>query len=138
MKTLRPRVGFALILLALAGVAGARPWAKKVWVVFRPVQCMGNPWEKEWLAKNNNEGSKFPRDKEFVVLRDYFARKGVQILEIRERHYVRGEALCQTCDCPRGDTVYLKINADDAPKMVNLGYTERAPATEAEHSKKKK
>ena len=120
----------SLACLAVPADAAKAPMTDKVWIVIRPVQCLGNRWEKEWLATHNNQGTKYPRDKEFELLKKFFERKQVDVLELRVKPYMRGETLCQACDCPRGDTVYLLIHANDVPKMVRLGYTERLPASD--------
>ena len=120
----------ALVSLSVPLEAAKAPMTDKVWVVIRPVQCLGNLWEKDWLGKHNNQGTKYPRQKEFELLRSFFKMKKVKILELRVKPYRRGDALCQACDCPRGDTVYLLIRAEDVPKMVRLGYTERLPAND--------
>ena len=107
----------------------------KVWVLVRPVQCLGNPWEKQWLAKHNNQGSQYPRQKEFEIIKAFFIRKNVPIFDFRVKPYMKGESLCAACDCPRGDTLYLLIHAEDASKMVRLGYTERLPTKEVPQKK---
>ena len=122
------------ILLALflfSAPVLAKSSEDKVWVIVRPVQCLGNPWEKDWLARNKNQAAKYPRTEEFEVLAAYFARKKIPVLDIRVKPYVKGDMLCQACDCPRGDTLFLMIYAKHAPKMVRLGYTERMPASPA-------
>jgi hypothetical protein len=102
----------------------------KVWIIVRPTQCMSNAWEKEWLAKHNNDVSKYPRTQEFGVIQNYFRRKGISILEVRQKPYIKGDPICLTCDCIRGDTLFLLVKSDSVLRMVNLGYTERIPAKE--------
>jgi hypothetical protein len=126
--------GLAVVLLSVSILVPTNLPAKqaalsdKTWVVIRPVQCLGNRWEKDWLAKHNNKGVAYPMKKEGDILREYFNKKGIPVLELRMLKYMQGEPLCQACDCPRGDTLYLLILASNAPKMVKLGYTERLPA----------
>jgi hypothetical protein len=121
-----------LLLLASLSVSGqakdAPADSDKIWVVVRPVQCMGNPWEKDWMAKHKNRADQYPRKKEFGILKTYFAKKRIPILEIRLKPYVKGDPLCAACDCARGDTVYLLTYAQYTPTLVKLGYTQRVPA----------
>jgi hypothetical protein len=128
----------SLICLVVPAVAKTTHLADKAWVIIRPVQCLGNPWEKQWLTEHKNKADKFPRNRQFRLMRNYFAKKGIPILEMRVKTYKQGDPVCQACECPRGDEVYVMIQADDAPKMVNLGYTERVPAEQIPDKKKKK
>jgi hypothetical protein len=120
--------GALLFLLLVPFLQAADPREDKVWIIIRPLQCMRNPWEKEWLANNKNDVSKYPRRKEFALIKKYFERRRVPILEFRFKPFMKGQGRCETCECPRGDTLYLLISALDAPTMVSLGYTERLPA----------
>ena len=47
-------------------------------------------------------------------------------------------SVCQACDCPRGDTIFLLIHADNARKMVRMGYLERTAAADSHKSSEKK
>jgi hypothetical protein len=100
------------------------------WVIVKPVQCLGNPWEKDWLGKHKNRVDKYPRAKEFDIMKSFFKKKGVPLLDLRIKRYVNGDPLCQACDCPRGDTLYFLLHEDDVPKMIRYGYTDRIPADE--------
>jgi len=142
MKRALSGTAFAALTALMSGFVSltvqAAPYANKVWVVVRPVQCLGNPWEKEWLARNNNQGVKYPMKKESAVIQGYFGRLGIPVLEVRVRPYMSGDALCATCDCPRGDTLFLLIHGDDAIKMSRLGYAKRLPLEELKKKKKRK
>lgn len=115
-------------LLPCGVTAKNQPPPDRAWVIIKPLQCLGNPWEKEWVASHPKQGPRYPSRKDAEVIKSFFDRKGIPIHELRIQRYVKGDPLCMTCDCPRGDTLYLLINAQHAPKMVRLGYTERVPA----------
>lgn len=123
------------VLLPLWCPAKRPPLTDKIWIMLKPVQCLGNPWEKYWLRMHKNKGSAYPRAKELDVLKEYFKKKGVKILEIRLKPFEKGQPICETCNCPRGDTLFLKIKAVDAFKMARLGYTERFPEQSENSSK---
>lgn len=128
----------AIALLLSPAAEAKRSLSDKVWVIIRPKQCLGNPWEKDWLAKHHNQTVKYPIRQEGSIIKSFFASKQIPIYEMREVKYIKGDPLCQACDCPRGDTFYLMIQASDAPKMVKFGYTERLPANEVPPKNDKK
>lgn len=98
---------------------------EKVWVAVKPVQCLGNPWEKDWLERHPNEN--YPIQDERKILRAYFGANGVTILDIRRKPFVQGTHLCQTCNCERGDTLFLSVNASEAPLLRTYGYDKVLP-----------
>jgi hypothetical protein len=117
----------AVLLVGGGTVAGKTLRVDRVWVAIRPVQCLGNPWEKDWLAKHHNRAWRYPSRKEPAILKAYFKKKGVQILDLRVKPYQKSEPLCRTCDCARGDTLLLLIRAQDSLQMGQWGYTDRIP-----------
>ena len=125
------KIRFAIPILWIGMIAAAKsiPSNDKVWVIVRPVQCLGNPWEKEWLAHHPHQDAKYPRAKELDLMRKFFSKKQVRIHDVRRKPY-EGQGVCQTCACARGDVFYFLIYAEDVPQMVNMGYTERIPAAD--------
>ena len=134
---MKHRRGVASLLLVAAVSLGGfcfPAWARKkplqdtVWVVVRPVTCLGNPWEKDWLARHKNRSDKYPQTKEASILKAFFKRKGSPVLDLRVKPYMKGDPLCQTCDCSRGDTLYLLVSGEAATRLTRFGYTERIPS----------
>jgi len=130
-----PALGIIVFLLLgglgfIASNAGAKkkPLEENVWVVVRPVTCLGNQWERDWMAHHKNRGDKYPRNKEVSLMKNYFMRIGSPLLDIRVKPYMKGERLCQTCGCERGYTLYLLVRGDNSPKLARLAYAERIPA----------
>ena len=105
---------------AVTPVAGPPP--DTVWVAIQPVQCLGNPWEKAWLAHHHNKGAAYPRDQELKLLREFFTAKGIHILDLRLRPFMQGTGLCMACTCPRGDTIYLLVSGSDSIPLTRYGY----------------
>jgi hypothetical protein len=97
----------------------------KDWVIIKPLQCLGNPWEQDWIARHKKT-EVYPALQEKQIIKDFFARNQIQILDIRVRPYENGP-LCQTCDCPRGDTLFLLVNAQDAPLLQPFGFDKTVP-----------
>ena len=98
----------------------------KVWAIMRPLQCLGNPWEQDWVA-HHKKSAVYPQREEKKIITDFFGRQQIHVFSIRLRSY-EGGALCQTCDCPRGDTLYLLVDAEDAPLLKTFGFDKILPA----------
>ena len=131
MKSRGLITGWPVVLLLGAGLVSAKaPPADRVWVAIHPVQCLDNPWEQDWLATHHNRAWKYPRQKESAILRAYFRKNGIQILELMVKPYQQSEPICRTCNCARGDTLLLLIRAEDSPRMGRWGYTDRIPYEE--------
>jgi len=102
------------------------PIIPRVWAIVQPLQCLGNPWEQDWVA-HHEKSEVYPQRDEKQILKAFFAQNQIQILDIRVRPY-DGGPLCQTCDCPRGDTLYLLVSAENAPLLKSFGYDKTLPA----------
>jgi len=118
-----------ILLITSPGFAEKKPSDDKVWVIVRPIQCLENPWEKAWLAKNPKQDAKYPRRREVELIKAYFAQKNVPLVDIRYKAYA-GQGICQACSCSRGDTFYFLIHGENVPQMVKMGYTERIAAAD--------
>ncbi len=102
--------------------------AKAIWVEINPVQCMGNPWERDWLDANNNDVSAYPRGPDaplpgpevIELIKDYYAKQGVEVMDAKSAWVM--QAVCEACSCPEGYTLYLSIAASDVEKMTGLGF----------------
>jgi hypothetical protein len=91
-----------------------------VWVEIDPIQCLGNPWEQDWLKAHEDDISSYPKDDEFEIIKEFYNREGVTILDIKgQRKY---EFVCLACDCPRGDTLYLFIPGEHVDKISEFGF----------------
>ena len=104
-----------------------------VWVAIEPIQCMGNPWERDWLESHNWDYSSYPRsltdeelDPEVLkIIRGYYRRQGVNVFAGETAH--KYDAVCAACSCPAGYTLFLLVEKDKVPKMIDFGYREEAP-----------
>jgi hypothetical protein len=97
-----------------------QPPEETTWVEIDPIQCLGNPWEQDWLESHNNDYASYPRDDEFEVIKDYYEKQGIAIFDVKsERKY---EIVCEACSCPRGDSLSLLVSDSDVGVMLELGY----------------
>src|SRR5690242_13814249 len=112
-----PRIKlFPLLGIALAFVSGAPLFAKphpavpaevkepNSWILIKPRQCLENAWEKDWISHHKKK-TPYPIIEESDIIKNYFAHRGIAVSEIR-KNPAMGQT-CQTCDCDRGDTLYL-------------------------------
>lgn len=115
----------ALLLPACDGRGGLLRPPEEEWVAMEPVQCLGNPWERDWIERHGNDPQRYPRDRDSVnrIIADYYGRLGVEVRAVVS--LPRYDVVCLACSCPRGDTLYLLV--DDARPMLDLGFRREFP-----------
>ena len=109
------------------------PNPDQVWVATEPIQCLGNPWERDWLESHNGDYSGYPKDpatpglepEEFEIIRDYYGRQGVTVFEADTAQ--KYDVVCAACSCPEGHTLYLLVQGEDVQQMIEFGYREEPP-----------
>ncbi|MEE9270920.1 MAG: hypothetical protein V3V49_11745 [Candidatus Krumholzibacteria bacterium] len=105
----------------------------RVWVAIEPIQCLGNPWEQDWLKSNEDSYSAYPKDptrqgltpEEFEIIKDFYSRQGVVVFEGETRP--KYDNVCLACSCPEGHTLYLWVRAGDVETMISFGYRVESP-----------
>ena len=108
-----------------AGIVSDDP--NKVWMAASPVQCLGNPWEKDWLKAHHNKGSLYPMHDETKVMKDFFTKNGFMIYDLRLRPYMHDKQLCRACNCSRGDLLLILVPKDDASLLTHYGFQSTVP-----------
>ncbi|MEK6851489.1 MAG: hypothetical protein AABY30_03010 [Candidatus Thermoplasmatota archaeon] len=83
-----------------------------------PIQCLGNPWEQDWLRRNNGTWGDYPQEWEAqrAIITDYYARLGIRVLAARRDWWDR--PVCEACSCPAGYTLYLLVPDEDVADIV--------------------
>ena len=102
--------------------------SENVWMSIAPIQCLGNPWEIDWLESHDNDYDAYPRDlskpglerEEEQIIRDYYLRQGVIIKGFATTEW--DGAVCLACSCPQGYTLYVLIPEQQQEKMLELGF----------------
>lgn len=91
------------------------------WVSREPLQCESNPWQLWWHERYPNE--MLPEaQREGELIRAYYAATGqIRILAYRIEHAYDTDA-CDSCQCTRGDVIYLYVSAADAERLLGLGW----------------
>lgn len=105
-----------------------------VWMETDPIQCLGNPWEMDWLENNPSAGGNYPKGKpriienvESGIILAFFSGKGAVITDIKSEAYPKNTMVCDACTCTDGYTLYLYVNEENAPilKRFNFSLSER-------------
>ena len=102
----------------------------RVWLAINPVQCMQNPWEKEWRESNPDEG--YPSTNSTAIaeiMRSYYEEQGftifdIKIVKLQTLDYVPADRnhTCEGCGCSLGHTVLVKVLKSDAPAMLGMDF----------------
>lgn len=91
-----------------------------VWVETMPVQCLGNPWQQEWLKEHGNKYEEYPQEQEQEILKLFFLKRGA-VVYASNTAWV-WEATCLACSCPAGYAQYLKVHKKDLPVFEEYGF----------------
>ncbi len=94
----------------------------RTWMQADMIQCLGNPWERNWLEIEIKESSDYPKwnVRQFSIIMNYYAQLDIKIHDIKTER--TQEIVCQACSCPTGETLYLLVYDAEVEKMHGLGY----------------
>lgn len=95
--------------------------SESVWLSIQPIQCQENAWEK-WHASLNRQYIRQPTEKE-IVSEWLEVVHGIKWLSFEAVAADPGTTTCSACDCPRGDTIKIKVAASNAVTLEKLGFT---------------
>ena len=108
-------------------------YGSTTWVAIEPIQCLSNPWERDWLSKDGNEYADYPKDlsqpglepEEFEIIKDYYSRQNVLVFDWTTAP--KYADVCRACSCPEGHTMYLLVQERDVKRMITFGYRQEDP-----------
>ena len=106
----------------------AEPMAPRcTWVAIDPIQCLGNPWERDWLEKHDYDYGSYPRDWKLQkqIIWNYYRRLGIGVHDITA-HWTM-DVVCEACCCPVGYTLYIYVHDKDVQEMIALGFRLEEP-----------
>jgi hypothetical protein len=124
---------FGLVLPGATIIAlwsgNAVPWDRlpdrpgATWVSIEPIQCLGNPWEEDWLRSNNASAFAYPREwtAQRQIIIDYYSGLGIHIIDAR-RETPDNAIRCTACSCGAGYFVFLQVSDGDIGAIVALGF----------------
>lgn len=126
-----------VLLLVLNGLAGClitdSDESNDTWMSISPIQCLGNPWEQDWLASHDDDYESYPADPskpglepgEKAVIRKYYEGQGVRIIQLDSKQW--DGAVCLACSCPAGYTLLASVDMVDRKRMLELGFSDTDP-----------
>ena len=97
---------------------------QKTWVEIDPIQCGGNPWEKDWLESHPDDFSIYARlitNEKIELIKNYYKKQDIEIFDVKSFPW-EDVAVCESCSCPAGYTLSLLVSNSDVDKMLELGY----------------
>ena len=105
-----------------------------VWVSTWPIQCLGNPWEQDWIDSHGGDPADYPADpntagldpEEIEIIKNYYQSQDITIIDVKDAD--AGVGVCTACSCPAGYILYLKVYVADVGKMEELGYKKDMPS----------
>lgn len=133
---MRWAISLALSLLSVTSCISEDvnvPAPGRVWVATEPIQCLGNPWEHDWLESHSGDHSGYPKDpstpglepKEIAIIQSYYGRQGIEVFATETAR--KFDVVCLACSCPEGHTLYLLVREQEVEQMIEFGYREESP-----------
>jgi hypothetical protein len=109
-------------LLAAGCLLVAPGESESTWLAYTPIQCMGNPWERDWLESHDGDYGSYPSDEigRGEVIREFYRRQDITIQQVRTE--VSDGAVCLSCDCPAGYTLFVSVPTRQVERMQELGF----------------
>jgi hypothetical protein len=94
-----------------------------LWVETSPIQCLGNPWEQDWLNDNPADITVYPRDREkqLPLIKAYYEQQDLPVIQVTLITY-EDMIVCAACSCSDGSTLYLEIPEEDLPRWLSLNF----------------
>ena len=97
---------------------------QKTWVEIVPIQCGGNPWEKDWLESHPNDFLVYARvlsKEKMDIITNYYKKLGIDIFDATLVPWEK-VAVCESCSFPVGYTQNLLVSNSEVDKMLEFGY----------------
>ena len=115
-------IGWAGLVIIVTSTACHEDEEEQVWVTIDPIQCLGNPWEQDWLL--THEYDEYPKDQDgrLRIFREFFEAQEVIVHGIEVTFPY--DVTCAACACPRGDRISCLIDEAGLPTMLEWGFVE--------------
>lgn len=108
-------------------------FTRDTWVALTMRQCLGNPWERDWLNQDGNEYSEYPIDinEQTEIARDYYYRQEIELIDLKM--CFTGVCACTACSCCSGYTLWLYVPDKYLDTLIDLGYRKEDPPEQCLH-----
>ena len=115
-------IGLAALAIIVTLTACRKDEVEQIWVSIDPIQCLGNPWEQDWLLTHEYDEYPMDQDDRLRIFREFFEEQGVKIhkTEVTFPYSV----ICDGCACARGDRIHCLIDEASLPAMLEWGFVE--------------
>jgi hypothetical protein len=91
------------------------------WVLLQPTKCAKIPWRAGWAKEKDKPYEEFPLTDELEYLQDYYADRGVTILD-STLTYSTQDIVCEGCGCPESFVFAVLVYQGDAAKLAVSGF----------------
>jgi hypothetical protein len=128
-RTLLPLIVLATLLLMACGddaggdgAANASPGATGVLLVYREVQCLGNPWEGDWHS--SHPGQTYPPDEPArqTIFETYWRTQNIAVSDVRRQQTPGVDVVCAGCNCPTGFEWRVRVPPDQVTAALARGF----------------
>ena len=93
---------------------------EKELVYIDPIQCLGNPWDIEWLEFHDYDEYPQMESGRLQIFTDYYEKQGVEMTDVRSEWILGGE--CAACSCPTGERFYCMVDERDVDFLLESGF----------------
>jgi len=131
MRLRKERMLFAVLLLFFFACRSKKESMSGEYVRMQiePVQCLGNPWEQDWLEVHGMKYEDYPRGRprqleaeEKEIIRSFFEKEGIRIYKIEGIPFPDSVMVCDACDCPQGYTLEVWAAPGDTARLRTFGF----------------
>jgi hypothetical protein len=89
-------------------------------VYIDPIQCLGNPWDEEWLESHDYNEYPQTESSRLQIFTDYYEKQGVAMFDVYSENVYN--AVCDACSCPTGERYYCTVAEGDADFLLESGF----------------
>ncbi len=131
MQSAKALISIALFILFFACRSGRdREKAAGIMMQMEPVQCLGNPWEQDWLQAEGRKYEDYPlgnprvlEEAEKEIIRSFFEKEGIRLYKLEGIPFPDSLMLCDACECPRGYTLVIEAAPADTARLRSFGFS---------------
>lgn len=96
--------------------------SEKELVYIDPIQCLGNPWDAEWLESHDVEDYPQTESGRLQIFTDYYEKQGVTMFDVYSKWVYN--ATCDGCNCPTGERYYCSVDESDVGFLLESGFSQ--------------
>ncbi|MFQ6678134.1 MAG: hypothetical protein ACE5D0_07395 [Fidelibacterota bacterium] len=109
-----------VIFVILIFSASCNKGPKKEIVFIDPIQCLGNPWDADWLESHKYNEYPQTESGRLQIFEDYYNKQGITMYDVYSEWVYN--AVCDACFCPTGERYYCTVDAGDVDFLLESGF----------------